>query len=29
MVKLADGWKILHLADTRQREGCTAPPAGK
>ena len=29
MVKLAEGWKILHLADTRQREGCTAPPAGK
>lgn len=22
-----DGWKIIHLADTRRREGCETPPA--
>lgn len=26
LVKTADGWKIMHLADTAQREGCEMPP---
>jgi hypothetical protein len=25
LVKTADGWKIIHLADTRQKEGCNVP----
>jgi len=27
--KLADGWRITQLADTRQQEGCTTPAAPK
>jgi hypothetical protein len=27
MAKLADGWKITQLADTRHREGCRTPAA--
>jgi len=26
LVNTSDGWKILHLADTTQREGCEMPP---
>jgi len=26
LVRTADGWKIFHLADTRQREACEMPP---
>ena len=29
LVKLADGWKITQLADTRQNTGCTTPAAPK
>lgn len=28
LVKMADGWKITHIADTRRREGCPDLPAG-
>lgn len=27
LAKFAEGWKIVALADTRQREGCPRPPA--
>ncbi len=26
LVNTSDGWKIMHLADTAQREGCEMPP---
>lgn len=26
MVRTADGWKIIHLADTRRRQGCADAP---
>jgi hypothetical protein len=29
LAKLADGWKITQLADTRQTTGCTTPAAPK
>ncbi len=29
LAKLADGWKITQLADTRQTSGCTTPAAPK
>ena len=29
LAKLADGWKITQIADTRQRERCTTPAAPK
>ena len=29
LVKLAEGWKITQLADTRQTTGCTTPAAPK
>ena len=25
LVRTADGWKIIHLADTRRRQGCEVP----
>jgi hypothetical protein len=25
LVKTSDGWKIMHLADTSQRENCEMP----
>jgi ketosteroid isomerase-like protein len=25
LARTADGWKIIHVADTRQREGCDTP----
>lgn len=28
LVKMADGWKITHIADTRRREGCPDLPPG-
>ncbi len=28
LVRRAEGWKIVHLADTRRREGCEEPPSG-
>lgn len=27
LFRRAEGWKIIHLADTRRREGCEMPPA--
>ena len=29
LAKLADGWKITQIADTRQQQGCTTPAAPK
>jgi hypothetical protein len=29
LAKLADGWKITQIADTRQQTGCTTPAAPK
>ncbi len=29
LIKTARGWKIFHLADTRQKEGCIVPETGK
>ena len=29
LARLADGWKITQIADTRQQEGCTTPAAPK
>ena len=26
LVRKAEGWKIFHIADTRQQEGCEIPP---
>lgn len=28
LVKMADGWKVTHIADTRRREGCPDLPPG-
>lgn len=28
LVKTGEGWKIIQIADTRQREGCEGPPGG-
>jgi uncharacterized protein (TIGR02246 family) len=27
LARLDDGWRIIQIADTRRREGCTGPPA--